>query len=203
MLQKTPGSGGRLDRATCTEQLLYEIHDPAAYITPDCVLDITEVDFLECGQDQVEVVGARALPPTDTYKVVVGYADGYIGSGEITFAGINAVARAKLGAEVVQERLRLQGFAYPELRVDLIGLTSLHGPGDGRPEPYEVRLRLAARSPQRQIAAAVGAEVRSLHMQGPAGAGGGVNLGVQEVLAVKSVLLPRHLVSPRVEFLEA
>ncbi len=203
ILSRTPDSGGRLDRATCTEQLLYEIHDPAAYITPDCVLDITDLDFIERAGETVEVVGARARPRPDRYKVVVGYADGYIGCGEMGYAGINAVARARLGAQVVQDRLRMRGFAYPEMRVDLIGITSLHGDGDHRPEPYEVRLRIAARSPDRRAAAAVGAEMRSLHMQGPASGGGGIDLGVQEVMAVQSVLLSRRLVPHRVEFLPA
>ncbi|TDR92917.1 acyclic terpene utilization AtuA family protein [Enterovirga rhinocerotis] len=203
VLSKTPGSGGRLDRATCTEQLLYEIHDPAAYLTPDCVLDITDVDFVQRGPDRVEVRGAAARPPTSSYKVVVGYFDGFIGSGEITFAGINAVERARLGADLVQQRLARRGLAYSETRIDLIGMTSLHGRDDGRGAPYEVRLRVAARTTSRAAAAAVGAEVRSLHMQGPASAGGGIDQGVQEVLAVKSVLLPRHLVTPSVEFMAA
>lgn len=201
VFSKTPGSGGRIDRATCTEQLLYEIHDPAAYVTPDCVLDITDVTFAQEVEDRVRALGAKARPRTDSYKVVVGYADGYIGAGEMGFAGINAVARARLGADVVRERLARRGFAYSEMKVDLIGMSSLHGGLDARPEPYEVRLRIAARTDDRKAAAAVGAEVRSLHMQGPCGAGGGYTLGVQEVLAVKSVLLPRHLVQHRVEVL--
>lgn len=199
VFSKTPGSGGRIDKATCTEQLLYEIHDPAAYITPDCVLDITDVDFHQEADDRVRATGAKARPRTDSYKVVVGYADGYIGAGEMGFAGINAVARAKLGAEVVKERLARRGFVYPEMKIDLIGMSSLHGGLDERAEPYEVRLRIAARTPDRKAAAAVGAEVRSLHMQGPCGAGGGYSLGVSEVLAVKSVLLPRNLVQSRIE----
>jgi hypothetical protein len=199
MLGKTPGSGGRLDRATCTEQILYEMHDPAAYITPDCVLDITGVTFREDAADRVAVLGATARPRTPTYKVVVRYFDGYIGAGEMGYAGPNAVARARLAADVVQERLRRRGFTYCEYRVDLIGMTSLHGDdGTPKPEPYEVRLRIAARTANRRAAEAVGAEVRALHMQGPGMAGGGINLGAREILAVKSVLLDRALVHPEV-----
>lgn len=199
VLGKTPGSGGRLDRATCTEQILYEMHDPAAYITPDCVLDITGVTFRQDAADRVAVLGAAARPRTPTYKVVVGYFDGYIGAGERGYAGPNAVARARLAADVVQERLRRRGFTYSEYRVDLIGMTSLHGDdGTPKPEPYEVRLRIAARTDNRRAAEAVGAEVRALHMQGPGMAGGGINLGAREILAVKSVLLDRALVHPEI-----
>jgi hypothetical protein len=195
---KTPDSGGRLDVMTCTEQLIYEIHDPTAYITPDCVLDITGIRLLQAGEDRVRLEGAWAAPRTDTYKVVVGYSDGYIGEGEVSFGGIDAVPRANWAADVVKERLRLRGLAYDDFRVDLIGMSSLHGDPDSRPEPYEVRLRMAGRSQDRHAAHAIGFEVRALHMHGPGGAGGASEPRVREVLAVKSVLLPRQLVHPYV-----
>jgi hypothetical protein len=195
---KTPDSGGRLDVLTCTEQLLYEIHDPTAYITPDCVLDITGITLQQEAADRVRLEGARAGPRTDSYKVVVGYSNGYIGEGEVSFGGIDAVARANWAAEVVQERLRLRGLAYEDFRVDLIGQSSLHGDPGTRPEPYEVRLRMAGRCQDREAARAIGFEVRATHMHGPGGAGGGSDPRVREVLAVKSVLLPRQLVPTRV-----
>jgi hypothetical protein len=202
VVTKLAGTGGRVDLATCTEQLLYEMHDPARYVTPDCVLDITGVELAPAGPDRVRLSGARAAPRTPFYKVTVGYFDGYIGEGQVSYAGINALGRAKLAAEVVQERLRLRGFSYPEIRVDLIGASSLHGTAPDRPEPYEVRLRIAARTDDRKAAEAVGFEVRAMHVNGPAGGGGGSDPAVREVLAVQSLLLPRALVRPEV-FLEA
>ena len=195
---KTPGSGGRVDVMTCTEQQLYEIHDPAAYYTPDCVLDITGIRLIQEAKDRVRVEGAKAKPRTDTYKVTVGYADGYIGEGEVSYGGIDAVARAKWAAEVVKERLRLRGFVYDDFRVDLIGISSLHGDTGDRPEPYEVRLRMAGRTPDRRAAQAIGFEVRAMHINGPGGAGGGCEPRVRDVLAVKSVLLPKRLVKTSV-----
>jgi hypothetical protein len=195
---KCPQTGGRLDRATCTEQLLYEMHDPSAYITPDCVLDVTGVDLNECGPDMVRVTGAAAKPKTDTYKVSVGYHDGFIGEGQVSYAGINAVARAKLAAQVVQQRLKENPYNYSDMRVDLIGMSSLHGKEPDGPEPYEVRLRIAARCDSREAAGQVGFEVRAMHVNGPSGGGGGIDPIVREILAVQSVLLPRHLVKPRV-----
>ena len=197
VLGKLEDSGGRLDVQTCTEQALYEMHDPASYITPDCVLDITDVSFEQESRHRVRAVGARARPRTTHYKVVIGYHDGYIGEGEVAYAGPNALARAKLAEHIVRERLKLRGFTYPEIRVDYIGMSSLHGMGEGRPEPYEVRLRVAARSPDRKAAQAVGFEVRTLHVNGPSGGGGGTN-ALREVMGVKSVLLPREWVTPRV-----
>jgi hypothetical protein len=197
-ISKLPDAGGRVDLATCKEQLLYEVHDPSQYITPDCVLDITDLELLQVGPDRVSFQGARAKPRTPTYKVTVGYHDGYIGEGQISYAGINAVAKAKLAAEIVQQRLKDRGFAYSEVRVDLIGMSSVHGMAGGRPEPYEVRMRLATRTTDRKAAEAVGFEVRALHVNGPGGGGGGSDPVVREILAVQSVLLPRPLVDAQV-----
>ena len=198
-ISKLADTGGRVDLATCKEQLLYELHDPAEYITPDCVLDITELELSQTGPDRVSFRGAKAAPRTPTYKVTVGYHDGYIGEGQISYAGINAVAKAKWAAEIVQQRLKDRGFSYSEVRVDLIGMSSLHGMGESRGPS---RTRCACASPagptDRKAAEAVGFEVRALHVNGPGGGGGGSDPVVREVLAVQSVLLPRALVDPQV-----
>ena len=198
VVTKLEGTGGRIDVRTCTEQILYEMHDPAAYITPDCVLDITDLTLTDIAPHRVRVAGSRARPRTDSYKVTVGYFDGYIAEGQVAYAGINAVGRANLAAEVVMERLRLRGYDYPEVRIDLIGMSSLHGMKPDRAEPYEVRLRIAARTDDRKAAEALGFEVRAMHVNGPAGGGGGSEPSVKEVLAVQSVLLDRKLVRPEV-----
>ena len=188
------GSGGRIDEQTCTEQLLYEMHDPSHYVTPACVLDVTDVHFEAMDLNRIRVIGAKAKERTDTYKVSVGYHDGFLGTGEISYAGINAVPRARLAGEIVKERLKLRGIAYDKLRVELIGMESLHGePTLGQADPYEVRLRVAGRSIQRQAAEAIGLEVETLYTNGPAGGAGASQL-VRELLAVQSVLLPRQLV---------
>lgn len=202
VISKPEGSGGRVDAMTCAEQLLYEVHDPAHYVTPDCVLDMTEVVLEEEGRDRIRVTGAGARPRTGSYKVSVGYLDGYIGEGQISYAGPNAVARARLAGEVVRERLALRGFAYADLRIDLIGVDSLHGPGEGRPEPYEVRVRVAGRSADARAARAIGEEVETLLTNGPGG-GGGAFQQTREILAVQSVLLPRAHVRPQVEVVTA
>ena len=198
VIGKVAEAGGRVDVQTCSEQLLYEVDDPAAYITPDCVLDMRDIGFREVGRDRIAVDGARARPRTPTYKVSVGYFDGYLGTGELSYGGPNAVARARLAGEVVKERLALRGFAFDELRVDLIGLDSLHGPGERRPEPYEVRLRVAGKTERREAAEAVGWEVAALYTNGPSG-GAGDFANVREILAVQSVLLPRELAPTRIE----
>jgi Acyclic terpene utilisation family protein AtuA len=198
VITKLADTGGLVDLATCKEQLLYEIHDPARYVTADCVLDITDIELSQTGRDRVPVSGARANPRTDSYKVTVGYRDGFIGEGQVSYAGINAVARARLAADIVQERLKHRGFTYSETRIDLIGMSSVHRDMPAQIEPYEVRLRIAVRTTDRRAAEAVGFETRALHVNGPTGGCGGSDPVVREILAVQSVLIPRHLVVPQV-----
>lgn len=199
---KVAGTGGRIDRMTCTEQLLYELHDPAAYVTPDCVLDVTDVDFTQVAPDLVEVTGARAGPRPAELKVSVGYLEGWIGEGQLSYAGINAVERARLAGEIVRKRLALRGRHYDDLRVELIGMESLHGPDEGRPVPYEVRLRVAGRTGDLQAAAIVGQEVETLLTNGPAG-GAGDFKAVREILRVQSVLIPRSEIRTQVKLFTA
>lgn len=198
VIGKVETAGGRVDVETCAEQLLYEVHDPSAYVTPDCVLDMTAIGLHPIGKDRVRVDGARARPRTPTYKVSIGYLDGYLGEGQLSYGGPNAVARARLAGEVVRERLKLRGLSYDELRIELIGIDSLHGPAADRPEPYEVRLRVVGRTKDRRAAEEVGWEVETLYTNGPSG-GAGDFRQVRDVLAVQSVLLPRELVKTRVE----
>jgi hypothetical protein len=201
-LTKVEGSGGRVTRATCMEQLLYEVDDPAAYVTPDCVADFSGVRFDNDGPDRVRVAGATARPRTDTLKVSVCHRAGFVGEGHVAYAGPNAVARARLAGDVVRSRLAQRALALDELRIDLIGVDSLHGPASGRSDPYEARLRVAARTKERRHAVFVGQEVQSLLTNGPAG-GAGDFMQVRELIGVRSLLLPRDLVTPRIEVMTA
>jgi hypothetical protein len=136
--------------------------------------------------------------------VSVGYADGYIGEGLISYGGPGAVARASLALDIVRERLSFTNLAASELRFDLIGVDSLYGETGAatRSEPAEVRLRVAGRTADAQEAQRIGNEVETLYTNGPAG-GGGVAKSTREVLAVQSVLLPRSAVAPKFTFVEA
>ena len=129
-ISKLADAGGRVDLATCKEQLLYEIHDPADVHHAGLRPRHHGPRAPAGGPDRVSFDGAKARPRTPTYKVTVGYHDGYIGEGQISYAGINAVAKAKLAAEIVQQRLKDRGFTYSEVRVDLIGMSSVHGMGE-------------------------------------------------------------------------
>ncbi len=200
-ISKPEGSGGAVTPATCTEQILYECGDPSAYITPDCVADFTAVQFAQKQMDHVTVSGARALPRTGFLKTSVCYHAGYIGEGHVGYAGPNARKRAELAAAIVRSRLAQRNLDLEALRIDLIGMNSLHGPASPEEgEPYEVRLRVAARSANRRHAEYVAQETQSLLTNGPAG-GGGDFMQVRDLVGVRSVLLPRASVQPWVEVL--
>jgi hypothetical protein len=205
IITKVAQAGGRVTEATCKEQLIYEIHDPARYLQPDVVADFTGVRVSEEAPDRVRVTGGRGTPCTDTLKVSVAYTDGYIGEGQISYGGPGAVERGRLALDIVRERLQLTGAQTSELRFDLIGVNALHGESAGTAggtQPYEVRARVTGRAASAEEAQRIGNEVETLYTNGPAG-GGGVTRSTREVLAVQSVLLPRVDVDPAFEFVEA
>lgn len=197
VITKVAGSGGRVSHATCAEQLIYEVHDPAAYLTPDVTADFSQVGFVEEGVDRVRAQGASGRARPEQLKVSVGYLDGWIGEGQMSYGGPGAVARAELAREVVLKRLALIGVNMQDLRAELIGMDSLHGLRSSV-EPWEVRLRVAARCDERSDAVRIGNEVETLYTNGPAG-GGGASKSVRQVVAVASLLLPRESVKPRIE----
>jgi hypothetical protein len=200
-ITKVAGSGGSVTTATCTEQLLYEIHDPAAYLTPDVVADFSGVTMTQVAPDRVAITGATGHPKSGLLKVSVGYVDSYIGEGQISYAGPGAVARARLAQDIVAERLRLTGVAVDELRCDLIGLNAIHGDAlaAGHPEPYEVRLRVTGRTASMEEAIRIGNEVETLYTCGPSG-GGGATKAAREVVAVRSTMLPAALAPAAIHF---
>jgi hypothetical protein len=202
-ITKVEGSGGAVTTATCTEQLLYEIHDPAAYLTPDVVADFSGVSMTQVGPDRVAVRGATGHPNSGQLKVSIGYVDSYVGEGQISYAGPGAVARARLAQDIVAERFRITGVPLDEVRFDLIGLNAIHGDllAAQHPEPYEVRLRVAGRTATMREAVRIGNEVETLYTCGPSG-GGGATKAARQVVAVRSTLMPAADVHARIHFEE-
>lgn len=200
VITKLAGTGGCVNRLTCTAQLLYEIEDPARYLQPDVVADFSQVQLHEQGPNRVQVRGASGHPRPQLLKATLGHLAGWIGEGQISYAGPGARARGELALQVLRQRTA--GWGLAEQRAELIGVNAMHGPRLGTDrEPYEVRLRLAARCDSRAQAERIGQEVEALYLNGPAG-GGGVTQGVREVVAAASALVPRQAAQPRVQVLE-
>lgn len=192
VVTKPPGSGGLVSPATVKEQLLYEIHDPAAYLTPDVVLDMTQVTVEPAGPDRVAVRGARGLPRPDSLKVTVSVDGGWLGEGEISYAGPNAEGRARLALEVLRRRCR----DVARFRGDLIGVGSVFGDEagrylEGRRGGDDLRLRIAVESAERRPVERALREVEALLCCGPA-AGGGARTQIRRRINTWSALAPRR-----------
>jgi hypothetical protein len=204
LVGKAAGTGGCVDEHTVKEQLLYELHDPLAYLTPDVVADIGEARVEAAGPDLVRLWGVRGHARPATLKVNVFHPHGWLAEGEISYAGRGAEARARLAAEVLRSRLAGCG----PLRVDLIGVASVFAddagrwlatqpPGDAR----DVRLRVAMNHDDKRTAERLLREVTALYTCGPAG-GGGVRTALRQRLGTVSCLVPRERVPQTWEFIE-
>ena len=199
IITKVAGSGGCVTVATCASQLLYEIENPAAYLQPDVVADFSNVILTQVGPDRVQVSGATGRQRPDQLKATVGHRDGFIGEGQISYAGLGAKERGQLALDVL--KARLSGMQALDSRFDLIGVNSIHGAAFGTDHtPYEVRARVAMRVASRQEAEHVAHEVEAMYLNGPA-SGGGVTKSVREVIAAASVLIPREWVQTSVTLL--
>ena len=202
VVTKAARTGGCVTRRTVTEQLLYEIHDPAAYLTPDVVADITQCSVEEIGTDRVEVRGILGHPRPPTLKATVCYEGGWLAEGEISYAGPNAGARARLAGEIVAQRARRLGLDGLRLRQDLIGIASVFADDAAnwwRDHPFaadagDVRLRVAAATGSKDHAEQVAREVTALYTCGPAG-GGGVRTAITPRLSSDSCYVPRDWVA--------
>ncbi len=193
IIGKVKGTGGTINLLTAKEQLLYEVTNPYEYYTPDVIADFTTVYLKETGKDSISMSGGSGKAKPLTYKVSVGYQAFYLGEGEISYAGSNALGRAKLAGSIIQERLKDM---FPEMKIDYIGSTSVHHTSFGNTaEPYEIRLRIAAKADTAEKAAIIGEEIEALYTNGPAG-GGGARTNVKEVIGVISTLIDRKIVEP-------
>ena len=201
VITKLSDTGGAVTLATCKEQLLYEVHDPQRYLQPDVVADFSAVELRNVGNDRVQLTGARGTRRTGQLKVSVGYRDGFIGEGQISYAGTGAASRGQLALDIVRERMAIIGVNASEWRYDLIGMNSLFGTGatHSNAEPNEVRVRVVGRTASRHDAERIGNEVETLYCNGPAG-GGGVAKSVRENIGVGSVLIDAGIVRTSVQF---
>ena len=163
------GLPGLLDATTCTLQLLYEVHDPARYATPDLIIDFTGIRFEQIGHNRVRMTGARSLGPPPTLKVA-GFLElpGFIADCEIGFAGSGAFDRARRSADTL--RLRLAAWAPDDIAIDLVGINSMLRAGSlAGPAPAELRVHVSARCADAEMAQVIEDEIYAMTLCGPAG----------------------------------
>jgi hypothetical protein len=207
VITKVAGTGGAVTLQTVREQMLYEVHDPANYITPDVVVDFTTAVLEQVGPDRVKVRNIGGKPRTPTLKVSIGCTEGFIGEDLFFYAGPGALRRARLARRILEERFKIVRLDAEEIRIDFLGLNAIHGeatPADA-PEPYEVAVRVAARTRTREEAMKVGREVDGMAVSGIAHTGKRVphQDRTREVIGVWSSLVPREKVPASVNYFES
>jgi hypothetical protein len=201
VLTKPPGTGGAVNFETVSEQLMYEVGDPAAYLSPDVTADFTTPTLTEVGPDAVRVFGARGKPATDSYKVSAAYRDGFTASGTLVIAGPGAASKARRCGEIILERLARAGVRPEHSHIECLGAgETLGGAPGARPEPPEAVLRVAVRDSRRAVVERFSKELAPLVTSGPPGVTG-YTTGrpvVREVFAYWPALVPKSAVTPEV-----
>ncbi|MCB9831694.1 MAG: DUF1446 domain-containing protein [Planctomycetes bacterium] len=203
VVTKHEGTGGLVNVETVSSQLVYEMGDPRRYLTPDCVADFSSIRLEQEGPDRVRVSGIRGAAPTPTYKVSISYHDGYKAVGQLTIAGPDAVAKARLCAEIVFARAAMDGavFAEEERLVELVGTNVCHAGIAAAPaEPAEVVLRIGAKGPDRKKIDRLGMEIVPLVTSGPPGVTGfaGGRPKATDIVSYWPALIAKEKVTTRV-----
>jgi hypothetical protein len=203
VVTKHGGTGGRVSRATVTEQLVYEMGDPRSYITPDAVADFTTIRLQDEGGDRVRVHGVRGAAATEMLKVSIAYADGYKAVGTLVYAWPDAVEKAQLADRVLRERMDRLGLRFDEVLTEFVGWNATHGPlaGDVPPDLPEVTVRWGVRGPDRAAVERFTKEIAPLVLAGPPSVTGfaGGRPAVQEIMAYWPALIPKTEIEPRLK----
>lgn len=200
-IEKPAGSGGRVSRATVIEQLVYEIGDPAHYLTPDVDVDFTTLEVHEAGPDRVTITGASGRAATDTYKVSMAYRAGFATSGQLLVCGRDAVSKARACGEMILERVRQAGYELDDSLIETLG-AGVSAPGFApEGDVREVVLRLSTRDRRREAVERFTKEFAPLITSGPPGLAGYASgrSAVRPVFAYWPALVPKELVKPQVD----
>tara|TARA_Y100001001_G_scaffold85897_1_gene84069 strand:+ start:241 stop:1584 length:1344 start_codon:yes stop_codon:yes gene_type:complete len=201
VITKLPGTGGLVSTQTVKEQMLYEVHDPSAYLTPDVKADFSSVEISDVGNDRVRVSNAGGTTRPNDLKVTVAFDGGYLAEAEVSYAGPGAVQRATLAGDIVRDRIRNVHGVHLPCRTDLVGLNAIHELEASRDSDIrDVRLRAVLRCNDRKAAEALLWEVEALLCCGPAG-GGGYRGQIDPSVLTYSTFLDRKHVSSETEIL--
>ena len=205
VITKHPNTGGRVSVQTVTEQLVYEMGDPHAYITPDVVADFTSIRLAQEAADRVRVSGIRGAPSTPFLKVSIAYRAGYKAVGSLVYAWPDAMEKAELADRVLRERLDRLGLRFDQVLTEFVGGNATHGSlaGDGREAP-EVQFRIGVRGEDKAAVERFTREIVPLVLNGPPSVTGfaGGRPKVEEIVAYWPALLDKRAVSTAVRILE-
>jgi hypothetical protein len=202
-ISKHDGTGGRISVPTITEQLVYEMGDPNAYITPDVIADFTTIKLEQAGPDRVRVFGIGGRPPTDKLKVSIAYRSGFKAVGTLVYSWPDALEKAQLADRVLRERLDRLGLEFDKIMTEFVGVSATHGPLAGKPKAAipEVQLRVGVRGGNKAAGERVTREIAPLVLNGPPSVTGfaGGRPKVEEIVAYWPALIDKTEVETAVE----
>lgn len=205
VITKHTGTGGRVTQGTVKEQLLYEIGDPAQYITPDVIADFRTIQLSDDGPDRVRISGVKGRPRPEKLKASISYHYGWKAIGTLVYSAPDALEKAQVADEIVRQRLAELSLRFEKIHTEFFGVNACHAHlAPVLDEPAEVQLRIGARGPDKESIERFTRELIPLVLNGPptaTGYGEG-RPQVREVVAYWPALVPRHAVSPRVEVIE-
>jgi hypothetical protein len=200
VVTKHEGTGGRVSRETISEQLMYEIGNPAEYITPDCIADFSTINIEDLGNDRVRVYGIKGKPATPFYKVSASYADGYTAFSSLTYSAPDAYKKAQAGNRILRARFEKLGLQFDEIRTEYVGMNACHGPLAQAIEPNEVMMRIGVRSRDYASVERFGKEIAPLILTGPPSVTGfaGGRPKPSDVVAYFPALIKKETVIPTI-----
>ena len=203
VITKHPGTGGRVSVHTVSEQLVYEMGDPHAYITPDVIADFTTIHIEDAGPDRVRVYGIKGTAPTDKLKVSIAYRAGFKAVGTLVYSWPDALEKAQLADRILRERLERLGLRFDEILTEFVGVSATHGrlAGDSGANAPEVQLRVGVRSDDRASVERFTREIAPLVLNGPPSVTGfaGGRPKVEEIVAYWPALIDKAVVQTHVE----
>ena len=207
IVTKHKGTGGRVNIQSVKEQLLYEMGDPKAYITPDVVADFSSINLAADGENRVRVFGVKGSVNTEFYKVSIAYSHGWKAVGTLVYAWPDAYKKAQAAEKILRERLDRLGLKFDVILTEFVGVNATHGHLAGEPaaEIPEVQLRFGVRGPNKADVERFTKEIAPLILTGPPAVTGfaGGRPKVEEIMAYFPALIPKSLIETKVEIVEA
>ena len=206
VITKHEGTGGRVNVPSVKEQLLYEMGDPHEYITPDCIADFTTIQLEDAGENRVRVFGVKGRPATDSFKVSISYSAGFKAVGTLVYAWPDAYAKAQAADKILRRRLERLGLRLDQVLTEFVGANAAHGLLAGSPsaDAPEIQLRVGVRSSDKSSVERFTKEIAPLILTGPPAVTGfaGGRPKVEEIVAYWPALIPKELITAKVEVFE-
>lgn len=198
-ITKAPDCGGLISEQSVKEQFLYEVLDPANYLTPDVNVDISQATLTQVGPDRVRVGNIKGKEKPKNLKLCVGYHKGWKTVSMLSFAWPDAFEKAQYCADIIMKKMKKRGMKADDVHISYIGVNSLHLSVADTSEKAmkdlnECVMRIAVFSEDKSECAKIIPEISPLQLNGPPGASFfGGRAHVQEVMALWPTYVPRDV----------